>query len=67
MSVALPSPRVVTVGTLDTLSLVGLRCVRRFRLGLGLGEEEEEPAWQVWPDVDRGPRWEVRCSTPEIR
>lgn len=49
MSVALPSPRVVTVGTLDTLSLVGLRCVRRFRLGLGLGlgEEEEEPAWQV--------------------
>lgn len=47
MSVALPSPRVVTVGTLDTLSLVGLRCVRRFRLGLGLGEEEEEPTWQV--------------------
>lgn len=47
MSVALPSPRVVTVGTLDTSSLVGLRCVCRFRLGLGLGEEEEEPAWQV--------------------
>lgn len=44
MSVARPSPRVVTVGTLDTSSLVGLRCIR---LGLGLGEEEEEPAWQV--------------------